>query len=103
MPPSPGWQSLSTLSTLHLNGRLTWRQRATPPLSPKRLLGPSHTPALAKGTVCLAEVCRPAALKRPGPTRAGASNGPAQLSGLLPKSLADTHPKEVSQELHEPQ
>ena len=42
-------------------------------------------------------------IERPGPTRAGASNGPAQLSGLLPKSLADTYPKEVSQEPHEPQ
>lgn len=43
------------------------------------------------------------AIERPGPTWAGASNGPAQLSGLMPKSLVDTHPKEVSQEPREPQ
>ena len=68
-------------------------------------------PALAKGLSAQLEFAdllpsssnSSRAIERPGPTWAGDSNGPAQLSGLFPKSLGDNHLKEAYQEPHEPQ
>lgn len=93
-------------------GRFVWKQRATQRLSPNRLLSLSHPPAPAKvpvsarlefGNLPPLHSRGSRAVRGQGPCGVGASKGPAQLSGLFPKSPGDIHPVEASEEPHEPQ